>query len=309
MRVTRSVAALLVLASAAWSAQSSASTIVAPVTAVASSQSNSKDKDLSIGNTIDQSGLSLQYESGVTDFDSYFASKPEHTSKSDGNEWFSEDFKKSDQPISLQKLNKKPQNSKLEKRLSLKNHGVGNSGSKSDKRTASKSSPKNNLPQSSASSTMNANVIASIPLLSIIYDFKRQVNINGFLLWNEEFSGIATTELWSSTDGNSYALLKTITPEPSKFAKDGEVVPYLAQLFLFELTTMMYFKLLIYDCPGLTSKESKSNSCGIGEVAFSSVPSGPNNAPTVPVPAALPLLASALALYAWFGRRRAHNRI
>lgn len=288
MGMTRSVVAVLVLTGVAWSGKSWASTVVAPVTAVASSQSDSKNKDLSIGNTIDQSGLSLGYESGVTDFDTYWASKPEHTSKSDGNEWFSEEFKKSDQTASSQKMGKRSQNYRI----------------KSEKRGSSKTGKRDKRAQSSASSTTGANAITSIPLLSVIYDFKRPVGINGFILWNEEFSGIGKTELWSSTDGSEYTFLNTITPIPSKFAKNGEVVPYLAQYFPFELTTMMFFKLLIYDCPGLTAEVSKSNSCGIGEVAFSSIQGGPNDAPTVPVPAALPLLASALGLFVWFGRRR-----
>ena len=43
----------------------------------------------SILNTIDQSGLSTGFTSGVTDFDSYTASGPEHTVTFSGFEWFS----------------------------------------------------------------------------------------------------------------------------------------------------------------------------------------------------------------------------
>ena len=280
-RVGRIVVAALGLASVSWSCQSAASTIVAPVTAVTTSQFISKHKDYDIENTIDQSGLLLGYESGVTDFDSYLASKPMHTSKSDGNEWYSEDFRKTGKKKSSKKLSQKLQNGKTKDRSSKKNL------------------PKN-------SSTINASAIIGAPLLSIIYDFKRAVGINGFVLWNEEFAGIGTTELWSSTDGNTYALLKTITPEPSKFAKNGQVVPYLAQFFQFELTTMMFFKLLVYDCPGPPAKESNYKGCGIGEVAFSAdIPSGPvDNNPIVPLPAALPLLGSARGVFIWIGRRR-----
>jgi hypothetical protein len=44
----------------------------------------------SITNTIDQSGLSSGYVSGVTDFDTYLASNPTHTVTFSGYEWFSQ---------------------------------------------------------------------------------------------------------------------------------------------------------------------------------------------------------------------------
>jgi hypothetical protein len=43
-----------------------------------------------LSETWDQSGLTLGYTSGVTNWDSYFASNPEHTELFAGNEWFSE---------------------------------------------------------------------------------------------------------------------------------------------------------------------------------------------------------------------------
>jgi len=43
----------------------------------------------SIGNTFDQSGLSIGYTAGVTDFDTYIASGPTHTLTFGGYEWFS----------------------------------------------------------------------------------------------------------------------------------------------------------------------------------------------------------------------------
>lgn len=43
----------------------------------------------SISNTFDQSGLSIGYTAGVTDFDTYIASGPTHTLTFGGYEWFS----------------------------------------------------------------------------------------------------------------------------------------------------------------------------------------------------------------------------
>jgi hypothetical protein len=41
-----------------------------------------------IQNTINQSGLSIGFESGITDFDLYINSGPKHTSTAKNNEWF-----------------------------------------------------------------------------------------------------------------------------------------------------------------------------------------------------------------------------
>jgi hypothetical protein len=59
--------------------------IISPVAATASSEfSNVFD----IGNTIDQSGLSMGFTSGVTDFDAYLATNPTHTLAAANFEWF-----------------------------------------------------------------------------------------------------------------------------------------------------------------------------------------------------------------------------
>lgn len=296
LRIERTLAAALGVACTFYSGQSGAATIVAPVTAFATSEFiSSSGNDYSIGNTIDQSGLSLRYVSGLTDFDSYLASKPKHTSNANGNEWFSQDYSKASPNL---------RDSITKGRLSKKNLNVGDLASARGKRSAGKASKKNRIPKSSTSSTNgNLSAISSAPLVSITYGFSGPIAINGFVLWNEEFAGIGTTQLLSSIDGITYTLLSTITPTPSKFAPTGKVFPYLAQVFSFDLTTMLFFKLLIYDCPGPPANQSSYRGCGIGEVAFSAVPPGPLDSPPIPLPAALPLLASALALFAWFGRR------
>ncbi len=319
LRMRSLVAATLICAGAAGGSPSWAATIVAPVTAVASSQFiSSSNNDYAIENTIDQSGLALSYTSGQTNLESYLASNPMHTSNANGNEWFSKDT--SSPNLSPQnagqnprgvKPSKKPGTGKATMSLSSSvNQKVNDFGSTSGKRSAGKASKKSNkLPKASTSSvSASSSAVTGVPLVSIIYGFSGPIAINGFVLWNEEFAGIGTTQLLSSIDGVTYTLLDTITPKPSQIAlPGGAVVPYLAQVFSFDLTTMLFFKLLIYDCPGPPAKISSYRGCGIGEVAFSSAPRGPSDSPIVPVPAAFPLLASALGIFAWIGRRRAHT--
>lgn len=60
--------------------------IISPVAASASSDVSTN----SIGNTIDQSGLSMNFTSGVTDFDAYVASNPTHTAAFNVFEWFTQ---------------------------------------------------------------------------------------------------------------------------------------------------------------------------------------------------------------------------
>jgi hypothetical protein len=63
-----------------------AGTIVSAVGVVASSERNSVPASA----TIDQSGLSATYISGVTDFDTYIGSNPTHSLLAQNNEWFSD---------------------------------------------------------------------------------------------------------------------------------------------------------------------------------------------------------------------------
>jgi hypothetical protein len=68
-----------------------ASVITSPTGATASSTFIVEGFDFDIGNTIDHSGLSANFISGVTDFDAYLAGKPMHAAMADQNEWFSEE--------------------------------------------------------------------------------------------------------------------------------------------------------------------------------------------------------------------------
>ena len=67
-----------------------ASVITSPTGATASSTFIAAGFDFDIGNTIDHSGLSTNFISGVSDFDAYLAGNPMHTSLADHNEWFSQ---------------------------------------------------------------------------------------------------------------------------------------------------------------------------------------------------------------------------
>ena len=230
---------MLGLACAVYSGQATASTIVAPVSASATSNFGPTPNDYSIENTIDQSGLSSGYESG-DNFETYLAGGPTHTSLSNGNEWFSQNY--------------------------------GSNG---------------------------------IVGLTVTYGFSALTFINGFALWNEEFAGLGTTHLEYSVNGSTYTYLDTIIPVRSTFASGTTSVPYSAQLFSFSLTEMLFFRLVIEDCPGPPRRARSSyRGCGIGEVAFSAELGPVDNNHIVPLPAALPLLASALGLFAWMGRRR-----
>ncbi len=231
----------------AWAAcngQAIAATIIAPVSATASSQFISPGRDYFIENTFDRSGLSAAYRNRVDDFATYLTSNPTHTSDADGNEWFSRDF----------------------------------------------SNPK-----------------GKIKGLTITYGFGQLTSVDSFALWNDEFAGLGKTKLQYSTDGKNFKTLMKIKPTRSKFAPAGEVVPYLAQVFPFKLTDMLFFRLLISKCPGPPKRESSYRGCGIGEVAFSAiVPTVPGDGEVepVPLPAALPLLGSALGFFIWISRRR-----
>ncbi|WP_239005390.1 PEP-CTERM sorting domain-containing protein [Gloeothece citriformis] len=67
---------------------SQAAVIISPVSATASSEFSG---DYDIGNTIDQSGLSIGFISGVTNFDAYIAQNPTHTTIAANFEWFTQE--------------------------------------------------------------------------------------------------------------------------------------------------------------------------------------------------------------------------
>lgn len=76
------------VAGVAMIAGAQAYVIVQPV---AASSTHTSYTGGEIGRTIDQSGLSIGYTSGVTDFDAYVGSSPWHTDIFFGNEWWVDD--------------------------------------------------------------------------------------------------------------------------------------------------------------------------------------------------------------------------
>ena len=101
------------------------------------------------------------------------------------------------------------------------------------------------------------------------YMFSELTSINSFALWNDEFAGLGKTQLQYSVDGKTYATLMTITPKASEFAPAGRSFPIWRKCSRSALTEMLFFRLVIADCPGPPRRKSTYRGCGIGEVAFS----------------------------------------
>ena len=332
IRSKAKLAVVLAAASVIHGGHAAASTMVAPDGAFASSQfQTNTGADLLIENTFDQSGLTVTYISGVTDFATYKALDPKHTSVANGNEWFSEDFSKTSNnvltsnsnvptPGNVKKINTKKASAKARKAawvvrlasarsITNKKGIIRNIGGGHTRNARHNLNVVNNV-QTQNVATPALSSLASIAGLTVTYFFNKPTWIDTFILWNEEFAGIGTTELWGAGKDEIYKLLGTITPKPSKYAPDGKDIPYGAQYFSIKLprelmnTGLMFFQLLISDCPGPPPKANSSyKGCGIGEVAFSSFTPG-EATPEVPIPAGLPLLASALGLSVWLGRRK-----
>ena len=203
------------------SANVSANTILSPIAALAS---NTFGSGFGIGNTINQSGLSSSFVSGVTDFDTYLATNPTHSVAAFNNEWFTE---------------------------------------------------------------------SGIHSAQVDYNLGAIYNIDKLALWNEEGSGIGAFDISVSSDNTNFSLLSAgLTPFNNPQGFD-----YLAQVFLFGSTSARYVRFAITGCP---QADSGFDGCGIGEVAFSA---NQGEISSVPLPAALPLMASALGVFG-LGRRR-----
>jgi hypothetical protein len=325
LRSKAKLAVVLAAASVIHGGHAAASTIVAPVEAFASSEFiSTTGNDYSIDNTINQSGLSIGYQSGLTDFATYLALNPKHTSAANGNEWFSEDYSKTSNNVltsnisvptsgDVKKISKRKASAKARKAARVARLASARSitNKKAFFRTVGGRQAQNrrqslnvvNNVQSQNAATPALSSLASIAGLTVTYFFGKPTWIDAFVLWNEEFAGIGTAQLFGSLDGITYTFLKAINPVPSTYAPDGTIIPYGAQVFSFDLTQLLYFQLLITDCPGPPRRANSSyKGCGIGEVAFSSPPL--EATPEVPIPAGLPLLASALGLSVWLGRRK-----
>ena len=177
--------------------------------------------------TYDQSGLSQNYVSGVTDFDSFVASTTHDFIYSAG-EWFS------------------------------------NSGT-----TAA----------------------------TVTYDLGIVRQIDKMALWNEDYSGIRSLDLFVSTDGVSFsALLEDLAP-----TNNVSLLDYAADVFSFQTTAFRYIRLAASGCPQDFDSDGAGhepfNACAIGEVAF-------NEIAPIPLPGAGILLIGSLGGLGLVARRR-----
>ena len=126
---------------------------------------------------------------------------------------------------------------------------------------------------------------------AVTYDLGSSKTINKMALWNEESSGIGLLDLSVSLDGIVFASLAAgLTPTDNA----NSVTSYGADVFSFVATAFRYIRLDMSRCP---QPDGDFPSCSIGEVAF-------NQVSAVPVPAALPLLATALGALGFVARRR-----
>lgn len=90
-RLLTSIATALVVASSLYAASASAGVIVSAAS-VTASNSNPDPIFGNANNLINQGGLATPYTSGVTDFNTYIASNPQHTVAAEGAEWFTDAF-------------------------------------------------------------------------------------------------------------------------------------------------------------------------------------------------------------------------
>jgi hypothetical protein len=140
-------------------------------------------------NAVNQSGLSSNFSSGVTDFNNYIASNPIHSNISNSNEWFTD---------------------------------------------------------------------GGVPTAFLDLDLGSQINLGTFVLWNEEFTGVGTVEIFSSID----ATFTSLTSLGSFSPVDNPPGPYPAEVFDITDASTRYVRLSFSDS-GIGN-----NRVAVGEVAF-----------------------------------------
>lgn len=129
---------------------------------------------------------------------------------------------------------------------------------------------------------------------SVTYDLGAVLNLGALILWNEDSTGIGKFNLSASTGGGVFnILLAGVTPDQSA---NPFVEPYAAQLFSFASVNARYLRIDMLECPG----QGGYAGCAIGEVAVAQINE-------TPLPGAVALFASGLAVLGLVGRRKKRN--
>lgn len=221
--MTKTICKRVLYAACALTALAAQPAVAQQIVGAASATINSGGPgDGLITQTLDQSGLITPYVSGVTNFNTYIATNPQHSFVFSGNEWFA------------------------------------NAGSTS---------------------------------ASVTYDLGAILGIDALALWNEDFSGIATLNLFGSTDGVLFAALLGVNP-----ADGVNNLDYGPQVFSFGAVDTRYLRFDITNCP---QQPSGYDSCAIGEVAFRTAATG-----AVPEPATWAMMLLGFGGIGYSMRRR-----
>jgi hypothetical protein len=120
---------------------------------------------------------------------------------------------------------------------------------------------------------------------AISFDLGNVYSLDRVAIWNEELFGSPSIAISTSADGITFTPLTTVAPTDHA----ASVANYPADVFSFGSVDAQFVNLAITGC---------FVNCSLGEVAFSATPT------EIPVPATLPLIASALGGFGVIMARR-----
>lgn len=128
---------------------------------------------------------------------------------------------------------------------------------------------------------------------TVTYDLGSSIGIDKLALWNDEFSGIGSLDLFVSNDGMNFSSLALdLTPTNNPMNAD-----YVADVFSFGAVSARYIRFAMSGCP--QADPGNFPSCAIGEVAFSAADVG-----MVPEPGTYALMLAGLLAVGVACRRR-----